>query len=389
MSVSEFESFRLLLTSVVIIALMWIVWDRISRALRHFRAHSKSRVPFPRFARRLIVSVTSMIAIAKPVHATQSPSSSTELPIGEGSSSGGGSLLLAGSLAANGLLCAAQVRKALAKLRTRRFGVESSDGETKVSHEVMPLSTSHDWRVMVRVLGPPAVESRYGQRIEFGKGKARELLVWMCEHRETSTRSAARTALWDIDVQDATFSNVVSEVRRGLNASVPLDEEEWIPRTFSDDLPLNTAVVTDAEVLHELTSDFLRDPNSHLDALATAVSEVRNLPFSGANYAWADGEGITTSHVIKVVRAAVLLAEHAIEEDDTNLLFMATERGLRVLPGHEELVSLRMRGHARTGNRSAIKYEWESYARAIEADSWAGAAPSRELEQLACELSRS
>jgi hypothetical protein len=45
-----------------------------------------------------------------------------------------------------------------------------------------------------------------------------------------------------------------------------------------------------------------------------------------------------------------------------------------------------MRGHACRGNRSAIKHEWESYARAIEADSWAGAVPSPELEELAREL---
>jgi hypothetical protein len=115
---------------------------------------------------------------------------------------------------------------------------------------------------------------------------------------------------------------------------------------------------------------------------------VRNLPLSGADYAWADGEGITTSHVIKVVKAAVLLGEYAIENDDSELLFMATERGLRVLPGHEQLVSLRMRGHARGGNRTAIKYEWESYARAIASDSWAGAVPSSELEDLARELSQ-
>jgi hypothetical protein len=43
-------------------------------------------------------------------------------------------------------------------------------------------------------------------------------------------------------------------------------------------------------------------------------------------------------------------------------------------------------GAAPVGNQNAIKYELESYARAIEADSWAGAVPSPELEALAREL---
>ena len=92
---------------------------------------------------------------------------------------------------------------------------------------------------------------------------------------------------------------------------------------------------------------------------------------------------------MKVVKAAVLLGEFAIQNDDTELLFTSTECGLRVLPGHEELVALRMRGHSRVGNRSAIKQEWESYARAIEADSWAGAVPSPDLRSLAEFLSAS
>ena len=132
-----------------------------------------------------------------------------------------------------------------------------------------------------------------------------------------------------------------------------------------------------------------KNPKAHVADLSEKLSMVGNLPFWGANYAWADAEGITTSHVIKVVRAAVLLGEHAIDIGDTELLFMATESGLRVLPGHEELVSLRMKGHAKVGNRAAIKLEWESYARAVEADSWAGSVPSQELEKFATRLSAS
>jgi hypothetical protein len=88
------------------------------------------------------------------------------------------------------------------------------------------------------------------------------------------------------------------------------------------------------------------------------------------------------------VRAAVALAELSILQGDTALLFASTERGLRVLPGHEELVLLRMRGHAQLGNRAAIKMEWEAYARAVEADAWAGGEPSEVLREAAEELSK-
>jgi len=299
-------------------------------------------------------------------------------------------MALVGSVAGNALAAGVYVRRALARLRTERFGSgrQIAPEGAKFEIDVGSVPDQSDWMIIVKVLGPPVVETRAGSRIAFNRGKAQELLVWMTEHRRTSTRSGARTALWEEDVQDSTFSNIVSELRRALNSALPLDDGEWIPRTFTDELHLHRAVVTDAEILENALNRFLRDPDQSPDELKIALASVGNLPFWGANYPWADGEGITTSHVMKVVKAAVVLGEYAIEHDDTGLLFMATERGLRVLPGHEELVALRMKGHARIGNRSAIKYEWESYARAIEADSWAGASPSTALEHLAHELSR-
>ena len=347
------------------------------------------RFPVPRSIRFLAVSLVALVATPKPAAASNgtignsgnSEIDDTRLSLEE--------MLFAASMGANVTFGAILLRRRLVDLRSLKFGQFEGDESTEPPVELnLRLSTeSRDWLIVVRVLGPPAIEDRSGRRINFSKGKAQELVVWMTEHRQTSTRSGARTALWDGNVQDSTFSNVVSEARRALNSAIPLDDDEWIPRTFSDDLPLHPAVVTDAELLANATDQFLRDPEQSVGTLSGALCAVGNLPFSGANYPWADGEGITTSHVMKVVKAAVVLGEYAIENDDTDLLFMATERGLRVLPGHEELVALRMKGHARLGNRSAIKFEWESYARAIEADSWAGAVPSQDLQSLATSLS--
>ena len=43
---------------------------------------------------------------------------------------------------------------------------------------------------------------------------------------------------------------------------------------------------------------------------------------------------------------------------------------MKVLPGHDELVCLRMRAHAAAGNLAGIRQEFESYERVVTADVW-------------------
>lgn len=369
------------------VTVAWVLTALVVQYVITLRGSTRSVGLLPVWMRVAVFTVVSSIALPRVAHATP-PTAVGANDSGETEGLNAAGVLLAGSLAANTGFVALHLRRRLVEMRTQKFGMsDEASAVPSVEESVEPLPEP-DWSVLVQVLGSPVATTASGERISFEKGKALELLVWMTEHRKVSTRSAARTALWEGMVKDATFSNVVSEIRRSLNSCHPDRVEEWIPRTFTDELPLHPGVVTDAELLEIATKNFEMDKARCVGELVRRLSEVRSLPFSGADYAWADGEGITTSHVIKVVKAAVLLGEYAIENDDCDLLFLATERGLRVLPGHEELVALRMRGHARSGNRSAIKYEWESYARAIEADSWVGAEPSRELENLARELSR-
>ena len=343
----------------------------------------------PSFLRVSLVSIAALISTPRVATAQRAGSTPSSLPVDDAGEGSWMPIALTGSAATNALAASMFVRRKLARMRTERFASEQHTyaAEARPPTVLRSGCEDMDWDVVVRVLGPPVVETRDGRRIVFNKGKAQELLIWMTEHRHASSRSGARTALWEGIIQDATFSNIVSEVRRALNAVVPLESEEWVPRTFTDELLLHRGVVTDAEILDNALRRFQGDPLNSVGNLKSALAATGNLPFSGANYVWADAEGITTSHVMKVVKAAVLLGEYAIQNDDTDLLFFATERGLRVLPGHEELVALRMKGHSRVGNRSAIKQEWESYARAVEADSWADAIPSQNLRALAESLS--
>ena len=83
-----------------------------------------------------------------------------------------------------------------------------------------------------------------GDRRAFERSKALELIAWLTLHRDRSTRAGARTALWELDVRDATFANVVSEARRAMARLVePPAGEEWLGRTLTEVLPLHALVV--------------------------------------------------------------------------------------------------------------------------------------------------
>ena len=385
------------LVGILACSILWglvvFIWQVVSQV----RGWSRTFAYSPKFIRIAAVAIAGLFISSQSAGAKALPHASVE-KVDSGHSNKSSDSLLVGALVGSGTVNIATLSYMVAKRRTAmrsaKFSSHIENEEPPTELGVMKDKNDRggdaDWRIIVRVLGAPAVETSAGDTITIGKGKSLELLTWLVEHRESSTRSAARTALWSENIQDATFSNVVSELRRALNefAGVP-ENEEWIPRTFTNQMVLNDKVVTDAFIIENFLKHYLDNPNDvNRNRLEESLSYVRDLPFAGTNYSWADAEGITTSHVITTVQAAVLLGEYAISVNDTETLFYVTEKGLRVLPGHEELVALRMKGHSKVGNRSAIKLEWEAYARAVEADAWAGGAPSSQLEDLAKSLAK-
>ena len=251
-----------------------------------------------------------------------------------------------------------------------------------------PTTVPTLWNVMVRMLGPVEVVTREGVTIRFEKSKSTELLAWLTTHRSRPSRSAARTALWEASVQDSTFTNVVSDVRRSLGRALKLeDKEEWLGRTLTDSLPLHPSITTDYELLE---SSIRRAPTLDDDAalsdLCASLEYVRDLPFSGSNYLWSDSEGITTQLTLSVMTSAVMAARLFLERGDTQGVFWATGCGLKVLPGHEELLALRMRAHALKGDLAAVRAEWNSHERAIARDAWSGGATSPKLIELCRDL---
>jgi len=242
--------------------------------------------------------------------------------------------------------------------------------------------------IVVGLLGGVEVHARTGEVGSFERSKTVELIAWLTTHRDRATRSGARTALWDLDVRDATFANVVSEARRALARLVlPPEGEEWVARTLTEQLPVHDLVATDADLVEDrLAHARVQPPSQAIETLRPAVELVRDMPFAGTSYLWPDAEGITSNLVLMAITATAEFASHALSLGDTDGVFWATGKGLRVLPGHEELIALRMQAHARAGDLAGVRQEWESYERVLVADAWSDGEPAPKLLALRREL---
>ncbi|MFN6121414.1 MAG: hypothetical protein ACK5CE_17540 [Actinomycetes bacterium] len=120
--------------------------------------------------------------------------------------------------------------------------------------------------------------------------------------------------------------------------------------------------------------------------LRPGVALIRDLPFAGTDFLWPAAEGITSALTQLATAAATELARLHLELGDVDGVFWATGQGLLALPGHEELICLRMRAHAQRGDLAGVRVEWESYERAITADAWSDGEPSPKLLALRREL---
>lgn len=244
-----------------------------------------------------------------------------------------------------------------------------------------------DWALAVRLLGEVDVVDRDGRAALFERSKALELVAWLSQHRAGATRARARTALWDVDVRDATFANVVSDARRALGKASAPAGGEWIARTLTEALPLDPLVVTDADLLADRLAHARGcDAADALAILRPGVELIRGSPLSGTAYTWADAEGITSSLVLLATSAAAELAAACLRLGDIEGVFWATGRGLAVLPGHEELIGLRMRAHAQAGDRSGVRAEWAAYERSLTADPWSDGVAAPKLVALRHDL---
>lgn len=208
-----------------------------------------------------------------------------------------------------------------------------------VFHESANRTTTKE-TVVVRVYGYPRVETSDGSTAVFRKNRALELLVWLALNKERPRRSAARTALWECAVSDATFSTVFSDMRRGLQEIAPrTSTSDWFRPTYTDAISIDSELVTDAEMLRRSLERFHND-DSTWEQLADMLFTIRDAPFAGTEFSWADLDGTTTRLTILAIEASSTLARWARQRGNISLALRATSVGLRVLPGCEELLEI-------------------------------------------------
>lgn len=201
-------------------------------------------------------------------------------------------------------------------------------------------STCVDWDAVVRVYGFPIVENSVGDRASFSKSRSLEVLAWLGMNSDRPRRSAVRTAIWDIEITDSTFSTILSDIRRGLNKlETPLIESQWIPPTFTDYINMGNRLTTDFDLLSQAFHAFQED-DRNVQNLVTQLSKIRDAPFAGADYMWADLDGTTTRMIVVAVESALSLAKWAHREGETHACLVAVKAGLRVFPGCEELLEI-------------------------------------------------
>ena len=197
-----------------------------------------------------------------------------------------------------------------------------------------------EWALVVKVFGYPVVENQAGDIAQFRKRRALELLTWLALNRDRSRRSAARTAMWDLDIADSTFSTIVSDMRRGLSEiDGHTSRHDFAPTTYSDEIPLSMRVTTDDVLMAQALERFRKDPENSTD-IVRALSNVRDVPFAGTSYSWADLDGTTTRLVILAITASLEVATWALATSNMTEFHVAITAGLRVLPGHEDLLGL-------------------------------------------------
>ena len=222
------------------------------------------------------------------------------------------------------------------------------------------ISRIGDWQICVRIMGPVEVATRSWETLRFERSKSTELLTWLAMHRERPTRIAARTALWEVSIEDSTFNNVVSGVRRAINQN----GQNLLGKESNDVFRIGSEVITDVEILQTAIENAeMKGGDQDFLALREALELVRDLPFAGENFVWADTEGITSNVVLTIISGALLLSDFYMSQQDLGGVFWATGQGLKALRGHEALIAIRMKAHAQERNVSGINSEWFAYER--------------------------
>lgn len=211
--------------------------------------------------------------------------------------------------------------------------------------------------LVVHVLGTPSVPDRP----DIGR---RELILttYLACRQGPVAASAVQDALWGgKPVETKTVWNVIGATRRALG-----DMDDGCPvlpaadRTRGGSLQLAEGVATDLALLRQLVNQ--ADGSSSSEAivlLREGLTFVTGPPFDAVGYDWAYRDQDVAEASTLIEQTAERLVELALEAGQLDIAREAVVRGLRGLPGNEELYRCRMRVEHHAGNLAGVTAAYE------------------------------
>ena len=224
-----------------------------------------------------------------------------------------------------------------------------------------PAREPDDTRLLVRVLGRPAVPDRP----DLGR---RELILTVylaCREGPVPT-SAVQDALWGgKPVETKTVWNVVGATRKALG-----DLDDGTPVLPAADRPrggtlqIAPGVSTDLALLRDLVERASRASSSGaIELLRSALDLVNGPPFDAVGYDWAHRDQEVAEASTLIEQATEQLVDLALDATQIDVAREAIVRGLRGLPGNEELYRSRMRVEHHAGNLAGVTAAYEELVR--------------------------
>lgn len=220
-----------------------------------------------------------------------------------------------------------------------------------------PIPDRCEPTMVVHVLGTPSVPDRP----DIGR---RELILatYLACREGPVAASAVQDALWGgKPVETKTVWNVIGATRRALG-----DLDDGSPampaadRSRGGSLQLAAGVTTDLAILRRLVSEADGASSSEaITLLREGLSLVSGPPFDAVGYDWAYRDQDVAEASTLIEQAADRLVELALEAGQVDVAREAVVRGLRGLPGNEELYRCRMRVEHHAGNLPGVTAAYE------------------------------
>lgn len=211
--------------------------------------------------------------------------------------------------------------------------------------------------LLVRVLGAPSVPDRP----DLGR---RELILtaYLACREGPVAASAVQDALWGgKPVEAKTVWNVIGATRRALG-----DLDDGTPvlpaadRSRSGTLQLAPGVRTDLALLRRIVEQAECVASSEaIELLREALALVTGPPFDAVGFDWAYRDQDVAEASTLIEHAAERLVDLALDAGQVDIARDAVVRGLRGLPGNEELYRCRLRVEHHAGNLAGVTAAYE------------------------------